>query len=494
MKISFAKISIPAQGALVLTVGDGARLTGTALAVDRKTKGAISRAAAAATFTGKREKTLTVPAPAGTKLKKIVLLGLGDAKVLDTKAAEKLGAMVYDICAREETATLVIDQIAGTIGTASLAAHLAAGAGFKSYRFDKYRTKEDKDAKPKLKSLAVQCDAWEEAKRLHNPLAALVAGVHFTRDLVSEPANVIYPESFVERCLALKVPGLEMEVLGEKEMKKLGMGSLLGVGQGSTRQSQLLVMKWMGGEKAAKPLALIGKGVCFDTGGISLKQPGGMWDMKWDMAGAGAVAGAMLALAKRKAKANVIGFCGLVENMPDAKAQRPGDVVTSMSGQTIEVQNTDAEGRLVLCDVMTYAQQKYEPTAMVDLATLTGAIIQTLSEHYAGLFSNNDDLSTRLFKAGQDTGERLWRLPMGEEYDKDLKSLIADMKNIGGGRAGSITAAQFLLRFVQNSTPWAHLDIAGTVWNEKGTALAAPGATGYGVRLLNRFVAENYEA
>ncbi|MCB2109356.1 MAG: leucyl aminopeptidase, partial [Rhodobacteraceae bacterium] len=230
----------------------------------------------------------------------------------------------------------------------------------------------------------------------------------------------------------------------------------------------------------------------FDTGGISLKNPGGMWDMKWDMAGAGAVAGTMAALARRKARVNVIGLCGLVENMPDANAQRPGDVVTSMSGQTIEVQNTDAEGRLVLCDVLWYAQEKYKPRAIVDLATLTGAIIATLSEHYAGLFSNNDDLANRLFKAGQDTGERLWRLPMGDEYDRDLKSLIADMKNIGGGKAGSITAAQFLQRFIKD-TPWAHLDVAGTVWTEKGTPLSAPGATGYGVRLLNRFIADNYE-
>ncbi|MBM3515134.1 MAG: leucyl aminopeptidase, partial [Alphaproteobacteria bacterium] len=350
-----------------------------------------------------------------------------------------------------------------------------------------------KDTTPKLKALSVLCDPWEEARRVHQPLAALAAGVAFTRDLVTEPANVIYPEAFVDRCKELKSLGIEMDVLGEKEMKKLGMGALLGVGQGSMRESKLLVLKWDGAsDKSLKPLALIGKGVCFDTGGISLKQPGGMWDMKWDMAGAGAVAGAMLTLAKRKAKANVIGFCGLVENMPDAKAQRPGDVVTSMSGQTIEVQNTDAEGRLVLCDVLTYAQQKYQPRAIVDLATLTGAIIQTLSEHYAGMFTNDDDLANRLFKAGQDTGERLWRLPMGEEYDKELKSLIADMKNIGGGRAGSITAAQFLKRFIKD-TPWAHLDIAGTVWNEKGTALAAPGATGFGVRLLNRFVQDNYE-
>lgn len=494
MKVSFSKIAAPANGAVVITLAEGAKLAGAAQALDRKTKGALSRAIAAAAFTGKSEKVLSIPAPAGTKLKKIVLLGLGATAAIDSVRAEKIGAVAYDHVAREDAAAIIVDAVSGAkIGTASIAARLAHGAALKAYRFDKYRTKKDKDATPKIRALTVQCEPWDEARRLHQPLAAVAAGVKFTRDLVTEPANIIYPESFVERCEELKQAGVGVEVLGEKEMKKLGMHALLGVGQGSIRESKLLILKWMGAaDQSLKPLALIGKGVCFDTGGISLKQPGGMWDMKWDMAGAGAVAGAMLALAKRKARANVIGLCGLVENMPDAKAQRPGDVVTSMSGQTIEVQNTDAEGRLVLCDVIWYAQQKFAPRAIVDLATLTGAIIQTLSEHYAGLFANDDDLANRIFKAGQDTGERVWRLPMGDEYDKELKSLIADMKNIGGPRAGSITAAQFIKRFIKD-TPWAHIDIAGTVWNEKGTALAAPGATGFGVRLLNRFVAENYE-
>jgi leucyl aminopeptidase len=494
MKPAFAKPAVPTQGCAVVTLAEGAKLTGAAAALDKKTRGAISRAIAAAEFKPKREKTLVIVAPAGTRLARIVVIGLGEAKTLDAKAAEKIGAVAYDNAAREPVCAVLFDAgPAATAGAATLAAHLACGAALKAYRFDKYRTKEDKDAKPKLKFLTVHCDAFAEAKRLYAPLAALVDGVAFTRDLVSEPANVIYPESFVERCMALKKDGVEVEVLGAKEMKRLGMGSLLGVGQGSAKESKLLVLRWLGGaDKTAKPLALVGKGVCFDTGGISLKQPAGMWDMKWDMAGAGAVAGTMLALARRKARANVIGLCGLVENMPDANAQRPGDVVTSMSGQTIEVQNTDAEGRLVLADVLWYAQKTYNPRAIVDLATLTGAIVQALSEHYAGLFANDEDLAQRLAKAGQDVGERLWRFPMGEEYDKELKSLIADMKNIGGGKAGSITAAQFLQRFIKD-TPWAHLDIAGVVWNEKGTALSQPGATGYGVRLLNKFVAENYE-
>jgi leucyl aminopeptidase len=494
MKISFSKFAIPGKGAAVVLVPEGTKLSGPALALDRKTKGSMSRAMAAVSFTGKADKAVVIPAPHGTRLSKIVVIGLGVVATLDASRSEKVGAAVYDHMAREDDAVVMVGAIAGApLGTASIAAHVAYGAVLKGYRFDKYRTKKDKDSVPRLKSLTLQCDPWEEARRVHQPLSAVAAGVALTRDLVTEPANVIYPESFVERCRELAHAGIKVEVLGQKEMKKLGMNALLGVGQGSIRESKLLILKWNGAaDSALKPLALIGKGVCFDTGGISLKQPGGMWDMKWDMAGAGAVAGAMLALAKRKAKANVIGLCGLVENMPDAKAQRPGDVVTSMSGQTIEVQNTDAEGRLVLCDVIWYAQQTFQPRAIVDLATLTGAIIQTFSEHYAGLFANDDDLATRLFKAGQDTGERVWRLPMGDEYDKDLKSLIADMKNIGGGRAGSITAAQFLKRFVKD-TPWAHLDIAGTVWNDKGTALAAPGATGFGVRLLNKFVQDNYE-
>jgi len=488
MNITFSKISVPTQGVVVLGVAEGGKLGPAAAKLDKHTRGTLSRAMKAAEFTGKREKSLAIVAPAGSKLDRIVLMGLGSAKTLDAVAAERIGAVIYDLVSKDTNVAVILESI-----EAGLAAHVAGGVALKSYRFAKYRTKEDKDAKPKLKSLVVQCEQAAEAKKQHAAVAAVVDGVFFTRDIVTEPPNVIYPESFVARAKELAKDGVKVEALGEAALKKLGMGALLGVGQGSRRESQVLVMRWDGAkDKSAPPLAIIGKGVTFDSGGISLKPPAGMWDMKWDMGGAGVVIGLMRALARRKAKVNVVGICGLVENMPDGNAQRPGDIVTSMSGQTIEVLNTDAEGRLVLADVLWYAQQRFKPKAIVDLATLTGAIIQTFSEHYAGLFSNNDDLSAKLIAAGQAVNERLWRLPMGDEYDRDIKSPIADMKNIGGGRAGSITAAQFLQRFIKD-VPWAHLDIAGVVWNEKGTSLAPGGGTGYGVRLLNRFIADNYE-
>jgi leucyl aminopeptidase len=504
MKVSFAKLSVPAQGVVVIAVPEAAKgkpakpvsvappaLGTTAAALDKRLGGAIARAMKAGAFTGKREKILQIFAPGDGRIARVVVVGLGDPKTLDAAGAERVGAAIFAATEREATATLILEGLTA----ATLAAHVAAGVVLRSYRFDKYRTKEEKDAKPKLKELAVQSAAPAEAQKVYAGLDAVNTGNILTRDLVSEPANVIFPDSFAQRAkAALSKDGVQVEILNEAALRKLGMGALLGVGQGSMRESRVLIARWNGAkDKAAAPLAIVGKGVCFDTGGISLKQPGGMWDMKWDMAGAGVVVGTMQALARRKAKVNVVGLCGLVENMPDAKAQRPGDVVTSMSGQTIEVQNTDAEGRLVLCDVLTYTQQRFKPRAIVDLATLTGAIIASLSEHYAGLFSNNDDLAERLAAAGKKVGERLWRFPMGEEYDRELKSLIADMKNIGGPRAGSITAAQFLQRFINKDVPWAHLDIAGVVWNEKGTPLAAPGATGYGVRLLNRFIADNYE-
>ena len=315
-----------------------------------------------------------------------------------------------------------------------------------------------------------------------------------TKELVTEPANIIYPESFVERCKHLAELGVEISVLDDKDMAALGMGALLGVAQGSRRPARLLVMKWDGtGGSQERPVALVGKGVTFDTGGISIKPAAGMEDMKWDMGGAGAVAGAMKALAGRKAKAYVVGVCGLVENMPDGNAQRPGDIVTSMSGQTIEVLNTDAEGRLVLCDALHWVQEKYNPEYIVDLATLTGAIIVSLGSEYAGLFSNSDELADKLTAAGKASGDPLWRFPLSKAYNKMIDSPIADMKNIGGKGAGSITAAQFLGRFIKDGVKWAHLDIAGTVWADKAGPVWDKGATGFGVRLLDRFVADNFE-
>ena len=494
MKISFAKVAVPARGAVVFGVSSSGKLSPAATKLDKRTRGVLDRAMRAAAFKGKKEQTLEILAPGGTRLDRAVLVGLGDVKSLNDVAVERIGAAIYKALAKEQGAVVVLDNLgAAAMDSARLAAHIAGGARLRSYRFAKYRTKESKDDKPKLKTLTIQCDAPAEARKSYALVSAVTDGIFFTRDLVSEPANVIYPVSFAARTKELVKDGVKVEVLNEAAMHKLGMGALLGVGDGSVRESQLVVMLWDGAkDKRSAPIAIVGKGVCFDTGGISLKPPGGMWDMKWDMGGAGAVAGLMCVLARRKAKVNVVGLCGLVENMPDGAAQRPGDVVTSMSGQTIEVQNTDAEGRLVLADVLWYAQQRFKPRTIIDLATLTGAIIAALSNHYAGLFTNDDGLADQLIAAGQAAGERLWRFPMGEEYDKELRSLIADMKNIGGPKAGSITAAQFLQRFVKNAR-WAHLDIAGVVWNEKGTVLSEPGSTGFGVRLLNRFVADNYE-
>jgi leucyl aminopeptidase len=377
--------------------------------------------------------------------------------------------------------------------SAKSAAEAAYGATLRNWRIDKYRTKLAETAKPTITSLTL-VGAPADTQSLWPSYAAIADGVSLTKELVSEPANIIYPESFVERCMHLKDLGVEITVLDDTEMAKLGMGALLGVAQGSVKPARMLVMKWDGtGGKVEKPVVFVGKGVTFDTGGISIKPAAGMEDMKWDMGGAGAVAGTMKALAGRKAKAYVVGICGLVENMPDANAQRPGDIVTSMSGQTIEVLNTDAEGRLVLCDALHWAQENYNPDTIVDLATLTGAIIVSLANEYAGLFSNSDDLSNKLTAAGTATGDRLWRFPLSPAYDKMIDSPIADMKNIGGKGGGSITAAQFLQRFIKDGVNWAHLDIAGTVWADKDGPTWAKGATGYGVKLLDRFVADNYE-
>ncbi|MBY0407614.1 MAG: leucyl aminopeptidase, partial [Rickettsiales bacterium] len=381
------------------------------------------------------------------------------------------------------------------VSAGQAAAYIAHGANLRSYTFDKYHTKKTADEKPTLASFTVALAGAKAAAALYASLEKVAEGVFLTRNLVNEPANIIYPESLADECEKLAALGVDVQVLDEPEMYELGFGALLGVGQGSARESKMVVMRWNGlpkGSKAA-PLAFVGKGVTFDTGGISLKPAGGMEEMKWDMGGAGTVIGLMKALAGRKAKVNVVGAVGLVENMPSGNAQRPGDVVTSYSGQTIEVLNTDAEGRLVLADVLWYTQKHFKPKIIVDLATLTGAIIISLGTSRAGLFSNDDKLADQLFKTGAKTGEELWRLPLGDVYDKQINSDIADMQNIGKDReAGSITAAQFLQRFV-NNVPWAHLDIAGVAWSKKDADTCPKGATAFGVQLLNQLVADYYE-
>ncbi|MBI3516382.1 MAG: leucyl aminopeptidase, partial [Proteobacteria bacterium] len=372
------------------------------------------------------------------------------------------------------------------------AAHMAYGARLRAYRFDKYRTKRKKEELSKLDRVVFMVADSATARQAFAPLDKVADAICFARDLVAEPPNVIYPESMAARVRTLTRLGLAVEVLGVKEMRKLGMGSLLGVAQGSTHDPRVVVMRWNGAARGKAPIAFIGKGVTFDSGGLSLKTSKGMEDMKWDMAGSAAVVGTMAALAGRRAKANAVGVIGLVENMPSGTAQRPGDVVTSASGQTIEVLNTDAEGRLVLADVLWYCQDRFKPVAMIDLATLTGAIIMALGHENAGLFTNSDELSDSLLKAGQSAGERVWRMPLAESYDKQINSDIADMKNIGEGNAGSIIGAQFLKRFV-NDVPWAHLDIAGVAWSKKDAPTVPKGATGWGIRLLDRLVRDYYE-
>ena len=422
---------------------------------------------------------------------RVLLVGAGKAEAFDDVAVEHAAASAYGAVKTTGMTTL---RVVLPSGDAEQAARAALGVRLASYRFEHYRTKEPADKKPSIVKAQFAAGDEDAALAAFTPLAALADAVAFTRDLVSEPPNVLYPAEFAARVKALESLGLEVEILGEAEMAKLGMVSLLGVGQGSVRESQLAVIKWNGAaDPKAQPIAFIGKGVCFDTGGISIKPADGMEDMKWDMGGAGAVAGLMHVLAGRKAKVNAVGILGLVENMPDGAAQRPGDVVTSMSGQTIEIINTDAEGRLVLADAVWYCQDRFKPKFMVDLATLTGAIIISLGNDYAGLFSNNDELSANLLAASTAEAEPLWRMPLPPQYDKNIDSMIADVKNTGGRPGGSITAALFIQRFV-NNVPWAHLDIASTAWKKPSAVPTIPdGATGFGVRLLNRMVQDKYE-
>jgi leucyl aminopeptidase len=425
--------------------------------------------------------------------RRLLVVGAG-ADVGEGEAPEKLaGTAVARLLTSGETHAVI--DLTGLKLDADAAARVALAAALRSWRYDRYRTRLKDKQKVTLATVTIVGAGAEAQSRYESRYAPLVEGVALTRELVTEPANIIYPESFVERVTeSVKGLGLELQVLGRDEMARLGMGALLGVAQGSVREPQLLVLKWNGGKAGDAPVAFIGKGVTFDTGGISIKPAANMEAMKWDMGGAGAVVGAMKALAGRQAKANVVGICGLVENMPDGNAQRPGDVVTTMSGQTVEVINTDAEGRLVLCDAMTWTQRTIKPRAMIDLATLTGAMVISLGHEYAGLFANDELLASQLIKAAEESGDKLWRQPLGEAYDRLIDSPIADMKNVGPREGGSITAAQFLKRYVEDDTPWAHLDIAGMAWSDKAKSTYDKGATGFGVRLLDQYIADNFEA
>lgn len=490
--VSFAKFASPRKGTAIILAADEAAIGQEASEAEF---GAIlSRAFRVADFSGKFGSAVEIIAPEGSKLDRLVAVGVGKEADLDDHAWTRLGGAVASQFRNATEVAVVLDLPAQAV-TPAMAASLGAGILLRSYGFDKYKTRNEKskDKRPAGPvKVVIHCANPSAARKAFAEAEAVVDGVLIARDLVNEPANILGTVEFVAKAKELEALGVEVEVLTEKDMKKLGMGALLGVAQGSVRPPRMVVMQWKGGASQSQPVAFVGKGVVFDSGGVSIKQAAGMEDMKGDMAGAAAVTGLMHALAARKAKANVVGVIGLVENMLDGNAQRPGDIVTSMSGQTIEVINTDAEGRLVLADALWYCNDRFRPEFMINLATLTGAIMVALGSHHAGLFSNDDRLAERLLAAGMATQERLWRMPLGSEYDKMIDTKNADMKNSSGRYAGSITAAQFLKRFVKE-TPWAHLDIAGTAMGSPATEINQGWASGFGVRLLDRLVRDHYE-
>jgi leucyl aminopeptidase len=489
MQISFAETRPTGDYALVLPVAGNDRASLASLGAAQQ---AVGAALDRQRFEGEGSSVSEQFADEGGAVRRVLIVGLG-AGTAAADAAEKLGgtAAARLLTSGEKKAVIDVSSLGYDADTA---ARVGLAAALRSWRYDRYRTKLKDSQKPTLDEVVIVGGGQGADQRYRSRWAPVVEGVSLTRELVTEPANIIYPETFVERVRAsLDGSGVEIEVLDRAQMEKLGMGALLGVAQGSVREARLMVLKWNGGGNGGQPTAFVGKGVTFDTGGISIKQAAGMEAMKWDMGGAGAVAGALKALALRKAKANLVGICGLVENMPGGNAQRPGDVVTTMSGQTVEVINTDAEGRLVLSDAVAYVQRNYKPSTIIDLATLTGAIIVSLGHEWAGLFSNNEELASSLLKAAGESGDKLWRMPLAESFDRLLDSPIADMKNVGPREGGSITAAQFIQRFIEKGVRWAHIDMAGKAWSDKPSSTFEKGATGFGVRLLDQYVADVLE-
>jgi leucyl aminopeptidase len=467
-------------GRIALLAEPGAALPALARKIDRLTRGAVSRAVASDAFGAlSAGDALDLAFPAGLEAQSLQILRL--PRKATVAEARKAGAAIGR--SLSPLATLVLAE------NHPLADQIAFGLAMRAYDFTPHKTSKPKQIGP----VDVMVTSPEKVAAAANAGAAVAEGVFFTRDLVNEPANVLTTDDFAARLAAMQDLGLDVEILDEDALAQLGMGALLGVGMGSESPSKVVVMHWRGGPADAAPFALVGKGVVFDTGGISIKPAGGMEEMTMDMGGAGVVAGVMRTLALRKARANVVGLVGLVENMPDGRAQRPGDVVRSMKGDTIEVINTDAEGRLVLADVLWYAQERFKPAAMIDLATLTGAIIVALGHENAGVFSNDDALCDAFLKAARAEGEGAWRMPMSDAYDAKLKSRIADMMNVGGRDGGAITAAQFLARFVKADVPWCHLDIAGTALLKADSTLAPKGATGWGVMALDRLIRDRFE-
>jgi leucyl aminopeptidase len=493
VKVGFVPFSTARRGILVIFCDDGLKLGAATRKALGRAANLVGRAAATGQFKGKSGSTLDILAPEGLKASRLIVVGAGKVAAMKDDDFLKLGgAAAGKLHSSKDGITVIADLPDGAMKPDQGAA-VASGARLRAYKFERYKTKKKDGEDAALRAeISVAVGDVDAARKAFARQARIVDGVIIARELVNEPPNVLYPEEFARRASKLRKLGVDVEVLDVNAMKKLGMGALLGVAQGSARPGRTVIMRWNGGKRGDQPVAFVGKGVCFDTGGISIKPAGSMEDMKGDMGGAACVVGLMHALAARKAKVNAVGAIGLVENMPDGNAQRPGDIVTSMSGQTIEIINTDAEGRLVLADVLWYVAKKFKPKFMVDLATLTGAILVALGTEYAGLFSNNDELAERLSKVGLATGERVWRMPLGPEYDKQIDSQFADMKNTGNRHGGSITAAQFLQRFVDD-TPWAHLDIAGTAMGAPKSDINQSWSSGYGVRLLERLVADYYE-
>ncbi|MGH6715465.1 MAG: leucyl aminopeptidase [Bradyrhizobium sp.] len=492
VKVGFVPFSATPRGILVVFCDDTLRLGATT----RKALGGVAdlvkRAATTSRFKGKSGAILDILEPSGIKIHRLVVIGMGKASELKERDFLKLGGtLAGKLIGASEAVTVIAESPDGPMPP-DRAAAVAAGIRLRAYAFDRYKTRKKDDEKPLRAEISLAVEDVAATRKAFVSDAHVVDGVDLARDLVNEPPNVLYPEEFARRAAELRKLDVEVEVLDVKAMQKLGMGALLGVAQGSAHAGRTVIMRWNGGKRGEAPVAFIGKGVCFDTGGISIKGAANMEDMKGDMGGAACVVGLMHALAARKARVNAAGAIGLVENMPGGNAQRPGDIVTSMSGQTIEIINTDAEGRLVLADVLWFVAKKIKPRFMVDLATLTGAIMVALGTEHAGLFSNSEELAERLVKVGLQTGERLWRMPLAPEYDKLIDSQFADVKNTGGRHGGAITAAQFLQRFVSN-TPWAHLDIAGTAMGAPKNEINQSWGSGFGVRLLDRLVAEYYE-
>ncbi len=492
--IAFSKKLQAKQGTLVAFVAENGELPNSLQDVEGHER--VAEAVDIATFKGAAGSHVSVVAPGGG-LDRIVVLGIGKSEEADEEVWLKVGGKLLISAEKSSDVTVVTDLSDGVSLNAGQLAAIAAGARLRAYDFDHYKTRKrannnNDEGNGDISKITFVTEDESAAKKAWKSMDGIADGVMFARDLVNEPANILGPVEFAERAAGLEKLGCKITILDEKKLKSEKMGALLGVAQGSSRPARVAIMEWHGGKEKQKPVAFVGKGVVFDTGGISIKPAGGMEDMKGDMGGAAAVCGVMHALAARKAKVNAVGIIGLVENMPDGNAQRPGDIVTSRSGQTIEIINTDAEGRLVLADLLDYCEQKFKPQFMVNLATLTGAVIIALGKTHAGLFSNDDELANRLFKAGEDTKELLWRLPLHKDYDKLIDSKFADMKNTGGRNAGSITAAQFLQRFVKD-TPWAHLDVAGMAMASTKTDYSKGWASGFGVRLLNRLVANDYE-